>query len=319
LKPQAILLTGATGFIGAQLAKDLCVNGFVVVAAVRKDSNTYRFKDFSNENLHFINIDTPTFKAELEKHQPTCLIHSAWEGVSAKDRASWSVQAKNIQWTVSLLELAKGVGIRRVISFGSQAEYGAFEGRINEDRICKPNSAYGAAKLASLDILSAFCDLNSIEWLWFRLFSVYGFYEGKDWLIPSVISNAYFNKSMDLTLCEQRYDYLHSRDLSQAIINVLRDQSGISGVFNLSSNGSIPLKHIIHRIKNRINPEALLNIGALPYRPNQVMHMEGDSSRFNHQFNFNIESDFDSKLNEVVDHWVAILNESKSNDVIRSI
>ena len=61
---------------------------------------------------------------------------------------------------------------------------------------------------------------------------------------------------------------------------------------------------MIQKIKSYVNPDAVLNFGALPYRPNQVMHMEGDSTKFNDQFNFKIESDFDTTIRETVKYYL---------------
>lgn len=299
MNSKVILLSGASGFLGSHLAKDLSTNNYKIIALVRKDSDLSRFNEFKNDNLVFVNIDSKNFELELAQYQPGHLIHTAWHGVSAKERDDWQIQVENVSITTQLLILASKLRISNFISFGSQAEYGNFSGRITEDAICNPVSAYGAAKLATLSIVRSFCELHSINWFWLRLFSIYGTHEGKDWLIPSVISNLRMNKPMDLTGCEQRYDYLFTRDLSRAIINILNTESE-SGVFNLSSNSSIKLRDLIEKIRENVNPQATLNFGALPYRPNQVMHMEGNSSKFNKQFAFKIESDLDSGIREIM-------------------
>jgi nucleoside-diphosphate-sugar epimerase len=302
LKTKVVLLSGASGFLGSHLAKDLALNDFRVIAMTRSGSDLSRFNNFESDNLTFVNTDSTNFELALAKHQPEFLIHSAWQGVSAKGRVDWQTQVENISITTRLLLLANELKINKVISFGSQAEYGNFDGRIAENAICKPSSAYGAAKLAALNIFKSYCDCHNINWFWLRLFSTYGTHEGKDWLIPSVISNLRSNIPMDLTECEQCYDYLFTKDLSRAIINVLNAKSE-SGIFNLSSNSSIKLKELIEKLREKVNPEATLNFGSLPYRPNQVMHMEGDSSKFNRQFDFKAESDYDSAINEIVSFY----------------
>ena len=59
-----------------------------------------------------------------------------------------------------------------------------------------------------------------------------------------------------------------------------------SGVFNLSSNTSLPLKQMVQLIREYTGCPAEPAFGALPYRPGQSMHMEGDSTRFNQTFAF---------------------------------
>lgn len=88
-----------------------------------------------------------------------------------------------------------------------------------------------------------------------------------------------------LTGCEQRCDYLHVHDLASAVLAVLR-QPGKHGVFNLGSNTSLPLKQIVELIREYTGCRVAPVFGALPYRPGQSMHLEGDSTRFYETFTF---------------------------------
>lgn len=301
MKPTSILLSGATGFLGSHLAEELSLNDFKVIALVRSTSDLSRCNEFKNDNLVFVNTDLENHKDLIQKHQPTVFIHSAWSGVSAKGRNDWDIQVENIAMTTRFLVLAEELNIKKIISFGSQAEYGNFNGRIKEDAICNPVTAYGAAKLGALQVLKSFCELHSVNWFWFRIFSVYGTRENSEWLIPSVIQNTFQNKPMNLTGCEQRYDYICANDICKAIMKVLITESE-SGIFNLSSNSSMRLKEMIEKIRDIVNPHAVLNFGALPYRTDQVMHMEGDSSRFNERFSFHVGSKFEKNIEQIFNY-----------------
>lgn len=299
---KVILLSGASGFLGSHLAKDLSKSGFKILAIIRHNSDLSKFNGYNSDNLNFIRSDSPDFERVAELHSPKILIHSAWSGVSVHGRNNLNIQLENIEYCVNLLNLASKLKIEKVITFGSQAEYGDFSGRINESTICNPVSAYGAVKLSLLTIFRFYCEANSMQWFWLRLFSTYGTHEGGSWLIPSLISNILNGKAMDLTGCEQRYDYLFTRDLSNAVEKVITNQ-GESGIYNLSSNTSIRLRDLIEKIRSHINADSILNFGALPYRPNQVMHMEGDSTKFNKMFNFKVESNLDENLITIVNYY----------------
>ena len=56
-----------------------------------------------------------------------------------------------------------------------------------------------------------------------------------------------------------------------------------SGIYNVSSNEIRTIKSLIEDIKNNINPSFIINFGALPYRQNQSMHMEGDMFKLRSQ------------------------------------
>lgn len=299
-----MLLSGATGFLGSHLAEHLSLNGYQVLALVRNSSDLSRCKEFINDNLVFINTDVVNYKESIAKYRPTFFIHTAWQGVSLEGRNDQNLQEKNITLTKNLLLLVKELGIKKIIALGSQAEYGNFTGRIKEEVECNPFTPYGSAKIAALNMLRSFCELNAINWFWIRIFSIYGIREKKEWLIPSLIKSILNDKPLDLTGGEQRYDYLYAKDFCSAIVKVLETDSE-SGIFNLSSNSSMQLKVLVEKIKKIANPNAVLNFGALPYRPDQLMHMEGDSTKFNQRFDFHITSSLDDNLKQIVNYYKA--------------
>ena len=108
-----------------------------------------------------------------------------------------------------------------------------------------------------------------------------------------------------LSGCEQRYDYLHVHDLAAAILAVLR-QPEKYGVFNLSSDASLPLKQVVQLIKEHTAFNVEIAFGALPYRSGQSMHMEGDSTRFNQTFGFNPQISIVEGLGRLVKETSAI-------------
>lgn len=297
----AILLSGITGFVGSHLAENFSKK-YSVIGLVRNNSDLWRYNEIKNPNIRLINQDDEQQLSELKQFTPTVFVHAAWGGVPAGKRDDWYAQSENILLTTRLLQLAHSVGIKHFISFGSQAEYGVFSGRVNDDHPCQPVTAYGVAKLAALKVIEAFCTQHNMNWNWFRLFSIYGTRESMNWLIPSVIKNALLNKNMEMTLCEQRYDYLSGTDLSTAVEKVIENQPE-NGTFNLSSNRSIALRTIVEKIIDKTNTEGKFQFGALPYRPNQVMHMEGNSERFFNTFHFQPESDWDIEIQKLIAYY----------------
>jgi len=302
MKTDTVLLSGGSGFIGSHIAEILSSNHYKVLILIRNQTDLWRLNEIRNKNHILVNLDVPGFKNEIQKHSPTCFIHSAWQGVKATERENWTIQAQNIMFTLEMLSLSNLLGINKIIALGSQAEYGKVEGRISEDTNCNPTTAYGAAKVATQLLLKSFCETHNINWFWLRTFSLYGERENESWLIPSLIKNILSAKPMDLTACEQRYDYMYAGDFSKAIIKTIETKSS-SGIFNLSSNSSIVLKDIISQIQNYIRFDSILNFGALPYRTNQVMHIEGNSTKFIERFDVELNANIENMLSKVVNYY----------------
>lgn len=303
-KMKTVLVTGATGFLGSHIAEELVKRGFQVVALKRSTSNLWRCKEF-NEQIRWIDCDNLIdAESEIINSNPVILIHAAWNGVKASDRDNWIEQETNLSFLVSLLEIAKKAKISKIIALGSQAEYGNFEGYINEDYKCNPNNAYSSIKVCASTILKSCAEQNEIDWYWVRIFSVFGPREEKNWLIPATINNLLEKKMMELTPCEQKYDYLYIKDFASGILSIIEKTSAVSGIYNMSSSTSIKIKDILSFLEGKISPkQKLLHIGALPYRLNQVMHMQGNSDRFFQTFNFKPKSNIYEGLEETLDYY----------------
>jgi nucleoside-diphosphate-sugar epimerase len=230
-----------------------------------------------------VNQDNSDWTHQVIAEKPTIIIHAAWGGVTVAERTDWKLQATNLTMFADLLHIAGNVGFPQFIAFGSQAEYGPINGRVDENYPCKPDTAYGATKLACLALLEGFARQNKMAYVWLRLFSIYGRGESERWFISSLIQQMKLGQSPQLSGCEQRYDYLHVHDLAAAVQAVLR-HPGNCGVFNVSSNASLPLKQVVQLVKEYTGCRLEPAFGALPYRPGQCMHIEGDSTRFNQSF-----------------------------------
>lgn len=297
-----ILITGISGFLGSQIAQKLCDNGFELIALKRETSDLTRCNEFSAK-VNWINI-SENWEQKVIELNPQIIIHSAWEGVGAQERDNWQVQTNNLQFTLKLLSIAKESNVEKFISFGSQAEYGYFSGVIDENYIIEPKSAYGLSKHLCSQTIKVFCEQNNIDWYWLRLFSFFGEKESSNWFIPTLIKNISDNKPMDMTPGEQRYAYMYIEDLSEIICNLIKS-SAISGIYNLSSKNSVSLKEIVEKIINIIKPlKPQVNFGAMPYRDNQPMLIQGEVSKLEGQIGEFNETSFDINLKKVVEYII---------------
>ena len=221
--------------------------------------------------------DEPAVRRAAESFRPETVIHAAWFGVGNCLRDDEG-QLENVSVTVSLLRAARDAGAKTFIGLGSQAEYGPANHRLDETAPTRPTTLYGAAKLAACHLSHRLADLARIRWAWMRIFSTFGPDDNGDWMIPQLIAALLARQRPALTAGEQLWDYLYVEDAAAAIVAVAATP-GASGVFNLGSGRAVPLRHLIERIRDRIDPSLPLGFGEVPYRPDQVMHLEADVQR----------------------------------------
>lgn len=294
-------VTGASGFIGSYLVKALVNDNHQVLCLKRPTSDLSNLDDYA-EKVNWTNT-TEAWQNAFREFNPNIVYNLAWNGVSSTDRINWEMQISNIQLQQEILDLVLETECKKFVGIGSQSEYGNFENKIDENYPINPKTAYAATKVASLTILKSFCEINDIEWYWFRLFPVFGPHETEKWLIPSLIKNIFTQDSMDFTPGEQKLAYLYVGECAKAIempINI----TGKSGIYNVCSNNPLSLKELVTMIRDKIKPTFKLNFGNLPYRYGQSMYMEGDTSALQRNIYKLNTANFEQRLEETIDYYI---------------
>ncbi|MDR3118499.1 MAG: NAD(P)-dependent oxidoreductase [Mediterranea sp.] len=303
---QKILLTGASGFLGSHMAETLLEAGHNLLLTKRNESNLWRCSSFIDK-VQWTDTDRESLEEEVGLFRPDVMIHAAWDGVAAKNRDEWTTQIDNLKYQQRLLNLAAQSGVKKIIGIGSQAEYGHFDGYVDENHPANPTSAYGVTKLASQLILKTFCEENDMKWYWFRLFSCFGEREGSDWLIPATIKNMLSTDAMDLTGGEQQYAYSYIKDVATIFLSAV-DSDSESGIYNVAADKLHSIKEVMLLIRDYLNPGFKLNFGALPYRRKQSMVNGSINTKTIRSFGRVSVSSFEDKLIQTIEYYKAIYN-----------
>lgn len=303
-----IFCTGATGFIGSYLVKRLISCDNELMCMKRNTSKLDRVEDVKNR-IRWINHDK-NWENKVLEFRPDVIFNLAWDGVASAQRVVWDEQISNIKMQQELLNIALECGTRKIIGVGSQSEYGEFEKKIDENYPVSPKTAYAAAKVGALTILKTFCEINNIDWYWFRLFPIFGPGESSVWLIPTLIKNMCTSDHMDLTPGQQKLPYLYVGECANAIASASLVE-GKCGIYNVCSNNSISLKELVSMIRDKVNPAFKLNFGAQSYRYGQTMYMEGDTTKIRKNL-YNLKTDdFDQRLNETIEYYLNLYGYGK--------
>jgi UDP-glucose 4-epimerase len=273
------LVTGASGFIGSSVVRRLLRRGNEVAVLLRTGRKPERLKDCL-QNVKIIHGDlsqSESLPQVIQQHPLDAVVHLAWFGVTAEFRNSPLQISQNLVSTLAIWEAAMAAGCKTWVGLGSQAEYGPCPGVLREDMFPRPITAYGVAKLAACLATAKMSELAGIRHVWLRLLSAYGPGDDERHMLPSVILDLMAVKKPALTRGEQVWDYLYVDDAAEAICVVLERE--VTGVFNLASGTTTTIRSIVEQIRNMIDPSLPLGFGEIPYRNDQVMHLEADISR----------------------------------------
>lgn len=273
-------VTGATGFVGSYLTRLLVHESETVAILRRPGGDPWRVEDILPRVVCIEGdlLDQDPIRAQILEFAPDTVFHLAWHGVGNKHRNDREQVRWNLMSSLALLELAAQAGCQNFIGFGSQAEYGPQDTIIDEAARTEPSTLYGAVKLSTYLLGRQMAAELGMRFAWLRLFSSYGPMDGPDWMIPYLIRALLRGEKPALTPGEQRWDYLFVEDAAAAAYAVAKSPEA-EDVFNLGSGTTYALREIIERIRDKIDPSLPLGFGGVPYRPDQVMHLQANVTK----------------------------------------
>ena len=168
------------------------------------------------------------------------------------------------------------MGCKKFVGVGSQAEYGLLDiERISPDSPTTPIQAYGICKLAACKLGFQEAEKLGIDFIWVRVFSVYGKNDKQTTLVSALLDKMTKNEVIPLTKAEQIWDYLYIDDAARAFYSIGQKTQG-SKIYCLRSGESRPLKEYIEIIKKIVNPSSELRYGEIPYTQQSIMHLCAD-------------------------------------------
>lgn len=254
------VVTGAAGFAGCNLVEALIAHGYFVYGVVRPESQHNSRLAESNQ-LKLVAADMAEFGqlAEMIGGSADIFFHAARQG----ERYNFADQSKNIAATLAALRAAKALGCKRFVATGSQAEYGPRRDWITEECLPWPIDAYGSAKLAACILSRQLASDIGIEWIWGRIFSVYGKYEPRGRILPDLIAALLAGEDFPLSAATQYWDFLYSGDCAEALVAL--GENGRSGeIYNIANGDCRPLKEFTEAVRSVVAPAGSLSYGAKP-------------------------------------------------------
>ncbi len=274
-----LLVTGASGFVGAKVAELALAAGHEVAAVTRPSGNARRLAPLAGRYLP-LSVDLREKRAlfaAVACFRPDAIIHVAWAGVANSARHDTSQFSENIDAACALVEAGAAAGCKAFIGTGSQGEYGAGSS-MREDTLPEPTTMYGAAKVAALYLTRQLAHQSGMRHAWLRLFSTYGPDDNPGWLIPSLIGQMLEGQRPQTTLGTQKWDWLHVDDVARGLLAAATTPAA-EGIFNLGSGESVQVRRAVEMIRDAAAPGMELVFGEIPFRSDQVMHMQADIKR----------------------------------------
>lgn len=260
-----VLITGATGYLGRFVTRDLAGRGASLVALKRHSSSLQHFEE-SADRLQFVDIEEADLGALFEEHSFDTIIHCATNyGRDVVDPLS--VIEANLLLPLRLLELARQHNVRRFV---------------NTDTILDPRvNHYALAKSQFKEWLRRYSDDLTCVNIAFEHF--YGPGDNPTKFVTFVVRSLLGSISqLPLTPGEQRRHFVYIADAVTAVHKILaateNDHAGMHA-FEVGTEHPTRLRDMVELAKELTgNSCTELQFGALPYRSNEVMMPSLDDS-----------------------------------------
>lgn len=213
-----ILVTGASGFVGANL--------FLKLRELRKDvfacTNSrkgWRLQDVPDSAIVSADLnDSAAVRNMLQALKPQTVFHCAAYGAYSFERDPGLIYQTNFQSVVNLVMELQKAPIAAFVSAGSSSEYGANSAAPVESDPCEPNSHYAVSKLAVSNFLQYVGKSSGFPAVNLRLYSVYGPLEDTSRLIPNLLKHALAGGYPSLVDAQTSRDFVHVDDVCLAFV-----------------------------------------------------------------------------------------------------
>ncbi len=267
------LVTGGTGFVGANLVRRLLHDGCECHLLVRPEARRWRLASVAEDiHWHVGDLSSRTdVESSVETVAPEVIFHLAAYGAYSFETDFVKMVETNMIGTENLLASAIRAGVSVVINTGSSSEYGDYDHAPNEDEALHPNSHYAVTKAGGAWLARLAARSGRLIAPTLRLYSVYGPYEDPRRLLPRLVQYALTGSFPPLASASVVRDFVYVDDAVEAYVRAAT--TALAGsladpglVVNIGSGTSTTLAELVEAARRVFGVKALARFGEHPGR-----------------------------------------------------
>lgn len=265
------LVTGANGYIGRTVVKNLLDMGNTVIAS------DLRYDDVDERAVRSgVNLFSGDADIYKQFGEPDVCIHLAWRnGFVHNDDSHIIDLPKHYLFIKNMIE----GGLKHIVVMGSMHEIGYWEGAIKEDTPANPSSLYGVAKNSLRQMTTTLADAKGICMQWIRGYYIIGDDLKNNSIFAKITRAAEEGKeTFPFTSGKNKYDFITLQELTRQIAAVA-SQEEVTGVVNCCSGKPVSLAERVEEFIKEHNFNIKLEYGAFPDRPYDSPGVWGDPEK----------------------------------------
>lgn len=267
-----IAVTGANGFLGRGIVKELLDNGHQVVAVSRNLSNVDN-RAYGVETDVF-NMDNPY----LDMQEPEVVLHLAWvDGFQHNSKSHLNNLANHFDF----LDKVFSSPVKMVSVMGTVHEIGFYEGVVNGDTPTNPSTFYGIAKNTLRQLTIELSEQYDKKYQWLRAFYIVDSNAAGE-SIFSKITRAVLkgDELFPFVDGKNQFDFLSYDDFAKYVAKTVT-QYDVQGIINIASGYPQSIGSVVERFLVENSLDIKLDYGRFPSRKYDSKAIWGDSDKIN--------------------------------------
>lgn len=298
-KEKTILVTGASGFIGANVCLYFNKN-FNVIGLADKGQAPQDIKTVNTDLLNFKKL-----KTDIAKIKPNIILHLGAYVVLERDfKVALECIDNNIKGTLNLLEVARLIKPEKFLFFSTEEIYGDNKLPFKESQKVLPPSPYAISKVACENFCSLYHKLYNLPITIFRIATTYGPHQPETRFIPNIIIHSLKNKPILFNSGKNKRDYVYTLDLINAIEKFIKTKKNISGeTFNIGQTRSISGKKLANTILKLTQSKSRIIFNHFPDRRGEAIDWKMDIGKTKKILNWQPKTSLEEGLKKTIEFY----------------
>lgn len=282
--PKRALVTGASGFVGANLVRRLLAEGHDVHLILRPGHAPWRLDGMDAATVHHAEVaDAESVRAAVRASRPEWIFHLAAHGAYPSQTSFDEMMSTNLVGTVNIVEACLADGFESFVNTGSSSEYGFVDHASAETEPIKPNSHYALTKAAATLYCGFAARKHDARIRTLRLYSVYGPWEEPSRLIPTLISCALQNRLPSLVDPGVARDFVYVDDVCDAYRAAAENSAADpDAIFNVGTGLQTRLDEVVNITRRLLAVDAEPRWGTMPNRAWDTTTWVADNRKIRH-------------------------------------
>ena len=310
-----VLVTGGGGFLGSAVVRRLAREGarFAdgepvehVVAALRPGSPSERLDELADTLSWSIEradvFDRDSLTELLERVSPRAVVHTALdhESYATVDAARFSSTPLRV-----ILESRRRVPGSRLLHAGSAWTLAGGD-QLDESATVAPTTPYAENKAQADALLPQLAAEAAVSWINLRVFNMFGAYEDRARLLPTLVASLARGVAVDLTHGDQIRDFNDVDTVAAAFTAALSaPETACRRVYHIGSGRGTSVREFTSIVAGAVGTSAPLRFGAVPGQDDGIPCLVADPRRARQLLDWKPDPSLPAAATKAVEWWLA--------------